>query len=93
VPQKAKLCLDVKKLPKDESFEYSVLPGINKSLGERTNIKVQDSKAKIFYFKSGQSDALISCFRDNINKKKANSDVCQKMTQYFCMMTIRKYMN
>lgn len=68
---KGKALFRRKKIPKDESFEYSVLPDINKSLGERTNIKVQDSKAKIFYFKSGQSDALISCFRDNINKNKS----------------------
>lgn len=54
-----------------KSIEYSVLPEITYPLGGKTNIKVQDSKAKIFYFKSGQSDALISCFRENINKNKS----------------------
>lgn len=54
-----------------KAVEYSVLSDITSPLGEKTNIKVQDSKAKIFYFKSGQSDALISCFRENINKNKS----------------------
>lgn len=54
-----------------KSIEYSVLSDITYPLGEKTNIKVQDSKAKIFYFKGGQSDALISCFRENINKNKS----------------------
>lgn len=54
-----------------KAVEYLVLSDITYPLGEKTNIKVQDSKAKIFYFKSGQSDALISCFRENINKNKS----------------------
>lgn len=54
-----------------QSAEYSVLSEIIYPLGEKTNIKVQEEKAKVFYFKSGHSDALISCFRENINKNKS----------------------
>lgn len=54
-----------------KAVEYSILSDITYPLGEKTSIKVQDSKAKVFYFKSGQSDALISCFRENINKNKS----------------------
>lgn len=55
----------------DICYEYSVLPDIIYPLGDKANIKVQDTKAKIFYFRTGQSDALISCFRDNISKNKS----------------------
>ena len=32
---------------------------------------MQDRKVKIFYFRSGESDALITCFRENIAKNKS----------------------
>lgn len=68
---KRKQVLSNGKSTKKKNFEYTVLSDITDSLGKKTNIKVQDSKAKIFYFKSGQSEALISCFRENINKNKS----------------------
>ncbi len=77
VPLKGKALFKRKVVParskssSGKAVEYSVLSDITYPLGEKTNIKVQDSKAKIFYFKSGQSDALISCFRENINKNKS----------------------
>ena len=68
---KGKALFRRKKSSGNKSIEYSVLPEITQKLGEKTKIKVQDTKAKVFYFKSGQSDALISCFRDNISKNKS----------------------
>ena len=68
---KGKALFRRKKLSGNKSIEYSILPDITQKLGKKTKIKVQDTKAKVFYFKSGQSDALISCFRDNISKNKS----------------------
>lgn len=38
---------------------------------DNSEIIVQDRKVKIFYFRSGESDALITCFRENIAKNKS----------------------
>lgn len=39
--------------------------------GDKSKIIVQNDKVKIFYFKSGESDALISCFKEKISKNKS----------------------
>lgn len=37
----------------------------------KSEIKIQNSKVNIFYFKAGQTDALITCFRNKISKNKS----------------------
>ena len=39
--------------------------------GDKSKIVVQNDKVKIFYFRSGESDALITCFRETIAKNKS----------------------
>lgn len=38
---------------------------------DNSKIIIQNDKVKIFYFKSGESDALITCFKENISKNKS----------------------
>ena len=50
---------------------YSVLPKFTKPLGRATKIRLQAGKIKLFYFQRGQSDALITCFKNSIEKNKS----------------------
>ena len=50
---------------------YSVLPEFTKPLGRATKIRLQAGKIKLFYFQRGQSDALITCFKNSIEKNKS----------------------
>ena len=50
---------------------YRINPDYNVVIGNKSEINVQNDKVKIFYFKSGESDALLSCFKDNISKNKS----------------------
>lgn len=57
---------------KDEDGSVYVLNRTyNPSEKDRSKIIVQNSKVKIFYFKTGESDALITCFRESIAKNKS----------------------
>ena len=38
---------------------------------DKTKIRLHDDKVKVFYFKSGETDALISCFRKEIGRNKS----------------------
>ncbi len=38
---------------------------------DNSQIVIKNDKVKIFYFRSGESDALITCFRENISKNKS----------------------
>ena len=51
--------------------QYSVLPKFTTPLGPQTKITLQAQKVKIFYFERGQSEALITCFREKISKNKS----------------------
>lgn len=46
-------------------------PLYNPSKNDKSQIMINGSKEKVFYFKSGESDALIKCFRDTISKNKS----------------------
>ncbi len=50
---------------------YSVLPEFTKPLGRATKIRLQAGKIKLFYFQRRQSDALITCFKNSIEKNKS----------------------
>ena len=53
-----------------ESHElYKVNPLYNQF--SNSNILVQNDKVKIFYFNSAESDALLSCFREHLNRNKS----------------------
>ncbi len=43
----------------------------NPTEGDRSEIVVQNDKVKIFYFRSGESDALLTCFKETIAKNKS----------------------
>ena len=48
---------------------YSINPAYNQF--SKSHILVQNNKVKIFYFNSAESDALLSCFREHLNKNKS----------------------
>lgn len=50
---------------------YQVLSVYTRPLGEKTCLTIQNSKAKVFYFDTNNTDALITCFREKINKNKS----------------------
>jgi len=56
-----------------ESQKYSYLLNkiYNPMEGDHSEIVVQNDKVKIFYFRSGESDALITCFKETIAKNKS----------------------
>ncbi|MCM1488407.1 MAG: hypothetical protein NC203_08580 [Firmicutes bacterium] len=56
---------------KDNIAIYRINPIYNVIDGNKSEIIVQNDKVKIFYFKSGESDALLTCFRDKILKNKS----------------------
>lgn len=53
----------------DKERLYTVNSSFNQF--EKSNIIVQNEKVKIFYFNSAESDALLSCFREHLNKNKS----------------------
>lgn len=50
---------------------YKINPIYNIAEDTKTQVTVQDEKVKIFYFKSGESDALLTCFKNNISNNKS----------------------
>lgn len=50
---------------------YQVNPKYSATINDSSKIIVQNDKVKIFYFKSSETDALITCFRKNIAKNKS----------------------
>lgn len=50
---------------------YKINPKYNPIENDKSEITVQNDKVKIFYFNSGESDALITCFREEIAKNKS----------------------
>ena len=69
--RKKKQALFKKKNVGKKAIEYSVLPKFTTPLGPQTKITLQAQKVKIFYFERGQSEALITCFREKISKNKS----------------------
>jgi hypothetical protein len=57
---------------RDQDIIYHVNPLYN-PLGkdDKSDITLQNQKLKVFYFKSGQTDALITCFQNAISKNKS----------------------
>lgn len=53
----------------DADGYYNINPAYNQF--SKSNILVQNEKVKIFYFNSAESDALLSCFREHLNKNKS----------------------
>lgn len=54
-----------------ETSEYVLNKIYNPEEGDNSEIVVKNDKVRIFYFKNGESDALITCFRENIAKNKS----------------------
>ena len=69
--RKKKQALFKKKNAGKKAIEYSVLSKFTTPLGPQTKITLQAQKVKIFYFERGQSEALITCFREKISKNKS----------------------
>ena len=58
-------------LQKSDTESYRVLPEYTHPLGQKTNLLIQDEKAKVFYFDTNNTDAMIACFREKISKSKS----------------------
>lgn len=58
-------------LQKHDGEGFCVLPEYTTPLGEKTKLIIQDEKAKVFYFDSNNTDAMIACFRKKISKSKS----------------------
>lgn len=58
---------------KDESSPYTLNPiyHIDPSNDSRNRIRLQEAKVKMFYFKHGESSALLQCFRNQIAENKS----------------------
>ncbi len=56
---------------KSDLVVYHVNPRYNVVANNKSNIIVHNDKVKIFYFKSSESDALLTCFQANIAKNKS----------------------
>lgn len=56
---------------KGKPKEYVLNEMYNPVPGDKSRITIQNDKVKIFHFKSGESDALISCFKKTIWKNKS----------------------
>ena len=54
-----------------ESYTYILNKLYNPIKNDNSRIVIKNDKVKIFYFKSGESDALITCFKENISKNKS----------------------
>lgn len=55
----------------EKETEYVLNKMYNPVPGDKSRITIQNDKVKIFHFKSGESDALISCFKKTIWKNKS----------------------
>lgn len=60
-----------KEKKEDNSISYYVNPRYNVIENNKSHIVVHNKKVKIFYFKSGEADALLTCFQKNIAKNKS----------------------
>lgn len=56
---------------KEANFKYVLNRLYNPVENDNSQIIIQNDKVKIFYFKSGESDALLTCFKENIAKNKS----------------------
>lgn len=56
---------------KETNFKYVLNRLYNPVENDNSQIIIQNNKVKIFYFKSGESDALLTCFKENIAKNKS----------------------
>lgn len=56
---------------KETNFKYVLNRLYNPVENDNSQITIQNDKVKIFYFKSGESDALLTCFKENIAKNKS----------------------
>ena len=43
----------------------------NPTANDRSKMTIKNEKVRIFYFRAGESDALITCFKENISKNKS----------------------
>lgn len=57
----------------DNSYEniYRINPRYNVIPKNKSEIIVQNDKLKLFYFQSKESDALLTCFKENISRNKS----------------------
>lgn len=59
-------------LASDENRDNYILnKRYNPVENDNSKITIQNEKLKIFYFKSGETDALITCFKEEISKNKS----------------------
>ena len=56
---------------KNYNFRYVLNKLYNPVENDNSKIIIQNDKVKIFYFRAGESDALITCFKENIAKNKS----------------------
>ena len=56
---------------KEGTSLYVLNKRYNPTENDHSKIVIHNEKAKIFYFKAGESDALITCFKENISKNKS----------------------
>ena len=61
----------VDKIDNKEKTRYELNKLYNPVKNDNSRIEIQDGKVKIFYFRAGESDALITCFKENIAKNKS----------------------
>lgn len=55
----------------EKNFKYVLNKLYNPVENDNSQITIQNDKVKIFYFRAGESDALITCFKENIAKNKS----------------------
>ncbi|MDE6025821.1 MAG: hypothetical protein K2G45_10255 [Lachnospiraceae bacterium] len=55
----------------NEEHKFVLNKMYNPVEGDNSHIVIKNDKVKIFYFKSGESDALITCFKETISKNKS----------------------
>lgn len=55
----------------DKNFKYVLNKLYNPVENDNSHIVIKNDKVKIFYFRAGESDALITCFKENISKNKS----------------------
>jgi len=59
------------KTKKKKDAEYRLNPMYTIDENGKSEIIIQNEKVKLFYFKAGESDALLTCFKNDINKNKS----------------------
>lgn len=60
-----------KSIDKENHEEYVLNSLYNPVDGDNSRIVVKNEKVSLFYFRSNESDALLTCFRENIAKNKS----------------------